>query len=155
VRLKWTIYLLVLSSTASKAQLNDTLTLSIIESTLAKFPGGTDSLSRFIAETAVIPLEALEKSIGGEVTLMFTIDSTGHLINIELQSIKYWPHRGRFTSNRKHDKKIQRIIKDGDDFGLIDSAKDVLEKSPIWIPATSNGTPVEMRFRLPIRFHIY
>jgi hypothetical protein len=64
-------------------------------------------------------------------------------------------HLGSEDQIKNTTKKIQRISKDGDDFGLIDSAKGVLEKSPIWIPATSNGTPVEMRSRLPIRFYIY
>lgn len=55
----------------------------------------------------------------------------------------------------KKEESYYRIKKNGDHYDLIQSAKDVLKKSPRWIPATSNGTQVEMRFRLPIRFYTY
>jgi len=32
-------------------------------------------------------------------------------------------------------------------------AKDVLRKSPSWIPATKDNKPVEMSFKLPIKFY--
>jgi len=43
----------------------------------------------------------------------------------------------------------------GDDYRLVKSAKDVLRKFPTWIPATKDNKPVEMSFKLPIKFYTF
>jgi len=122
-------------------------------STSASFPGGKDSLNKFIAETATIPNRALQNGIGGEVTLTFTIDTLGNTYNIELLNIRYWPNFHKFTSQRKKNKILMDLESKRDDYGLVKSAKDVLRKSPSWIPATKDNKPVEMSFKFPIKFY--
>lgn len=64
----------------------------------ASFPGGTDSLYKFIAQTTRVPNRALENAIDGQVTLTFTIDTFGNLYDINLLKLEYCPNYNRFTS---------------------------------------------------------
>lgn len=97
----------------------------------ATFPNGEESLQRFIAKNVNFPSLALENDVQGSVKLLFLVDHFG-----EINSIK--------TCNGKIG------------FGLEEESIRVIKAtSYLWKPATIDGFPVSMRFRIPITFRAY
>jgi len=90
------------------------------------FPGGMESLYRFLAKTLLYPKEARVAGIQGKVIVSFMVEIDGTLSDIKI------------------DKSVDVIIDD--------EALRVMKLSPKWIPAVKDGKPVRMPFSLPINF---
>ncbi len=94
----------------------------------AKFPGGEDALAQFLKEHIKYPPKAAKKRIQGRVDVEFMVDKTGKVYDIRV---------------------VESVDKD-----LDKEAVRVCRLLPDFIPATVNGEPVEVLFKLPIKFNI-
>ena len=94
----------------------------------AEFPGGEEALSQFLKDHIKYPPKAAKKRIQGRVEVAFWIDKSGKV----------------------HDVKVVDSV----DKDLDKEAVRVCKLLPDFIPATVNGEPVEVLFKLPIRFKI-
>lgn len=95
----------------------------------ASFPGGDTALSSFIRKNLQYPEDARTKGIEGFTYVMFIVEKDGTLSHIMLV-------RGRELSP-----------------SLDQSALDIINKSPRWIPAKSNGTIVRSKKIVRIAFN--
>jgi TonB family protein len=97
---------------------------------IAAFQEGNQDLAAFLAEQIVYPTEALEEGVEGTVMLMFVVDKEGSVTDISPLSRK--------------------------GYGLEEEAMRVVElTSGMWTPARLRDKPVNMRFRLPVRFTMF
>ena len=94
----------------------------------ASFPGGEDALAQFLKDHVKYPPKAAKKKIQGRVEVAFLVDKNGKV----------------------HDAKVVESV----DKDLDKEALRVCRLLPDFIPATVNGEPVEVLFKLPIRFKI-
>ena len=95
----------------------------------AEFPGGDIGLQRYLAENTHYPKEAVQNNEQGSALVMFTVNLIGEVENISIinsNDISYYLQAEAI-----------RVIK---------------SSSYYWTPATQNGFPVKMRFRIPIKF---
>lgn len=91
-----------------------------------EFPGGMDSLFRFLAENIIYPEKAQLRGIQGRVVLMFIVDESGVISNIE-------------------------VVNDVAG-GCSEEAVRVVKKMPKWIPGKEDGKEVKVYYTLPIKF---
>ena len=90
------------------------------------FPGGSQALVDFLRENTKYPEQALKDSIEGRVVVAFVIDTDGSITKPEVV-------RGVHP--------------------LLDAeALRVVKLMPKWEPGSENGTPVKVRYNLPITF---
>ena len=94
----------------------------------ASFPGGEDALAQYLKDHVKYPPKAAKKKIQGRVEVAFLVDKNGKV----------------------HDAKVVESV----DKDLDKEALRVCRLLPDFIPATVNGEPVEVLFKLPIRFKI-
>ena len=94
----------------------------------AEFPGGEESLNQFLKDHIKYPPKAAKKKIQGRVEVAFWIDKSGKVHDVRVVD----------SVDKDLDKEAVRVCK------LL----------PDFIPATVNGEPVEVLFKLPIRFKI-
>ncbi|MDA8648264.1 energy transducer TonB [bacterium] len=92
----------------------------------AAFPGGKDSLNRFIDENLQYPEVAKEANTRGTVYVSFVVGMDGAISQIEIL-------RGVSAE-------------------LDQEAKRIIQSMPNWISAKVNGKAVRSRCRLPIKF---
>jgi len=92
------------------------------------FPGGETALSVFLSENVQYPHEAQLAGVQGRVICEFVVNTNGSIVDL----------------------KVVRSIHPG----LDNEAIRVIQKMPKWIPATSNGKPIRMKFKLPINFSL-
>lgn len=91
----------------------------------AEFPGGYDSLFRFIETNLKFPEP---DGIHGKVYVRFTISSIGDISNIKIL-------RG---IHKAYDQEVIRVI----------------SMLPRWVPAENEGKPVASNFTIPIYFRV-
>jgi TonB family protein len=95
---------------------------------MPEFPGGPESLMKFIAENIEYPLVAKEKGIAGRVYVQFVVLSDGKI--------------GEVTILRGVDP-------------LLDAeAIRVIKKFPMWKPGKQNGKFVNVLYTLPVNFKL-
>ena len=94
----------------------------------ASFPGGEEALAQFLKDHVKYPPKAAKKKIQGRVEVAFLVDKNGKV----------------------HDAMVVESV----DKDLDKEALRVCRLLPDFIPATVNGEPVEVLFKLPIRFKI-
>ena len=94
----------------------------------ATFVGGTSALMTFLRDNIKYPAEARENNIQGKVVAMFSISTTGKIIN--------------------------PAIKESIHPLLDDEALRVIKLQPDWKPAIENGVAVESSFTLPVNFKL-
>lgn len=92
------------------------------------FPGGMDSLQRFIRRNIKYPAIAKATGKEGRVLVAFNIAKDGSLINIVVKQ----------SVSPELDKEALRIV------GIM----------PQWIPGTLEGEPIKFAYRLPIVFRL-
>lgn len=129
----------ILSASKDKVVKNDMLVIDcvpidydkdifIVTEECAMFPGGMDSLDKFIANNLVYPTEAKEKGIQGKVYVTFLVEKDGSLCDI----------------------KVLRDI----GYGCGEAAVDLVKKMPKWTPACLQNYIVRQQFNLPITFSL-
>ncbi|HLP10864.1 MAG TPA: energy transducer TonB [Flavobacteriales bacterium] len=94
----------------------------------AEFPGGYDSLRKFINQTLEYPFHAKENGIQGTVFVEFILDETGKVGHI--------------------------VVKRGIADELNRETIRVCESMPAWKPAKNNGKIVKQRYIMPVRFKL-
>ncbi len=94
----------------------------------AEFPGGKAALKRFIDTTFNYPEAAKEANIQGRVVTRFDIDENGKVAGM----------------------KILRSIGGGCE----EEAKRVVDRIPLWQPATYNNMPVTSKYTLVVTFKL-
>jgi protein TonB len=104
-------------------------TICIITDVPPEFPGGEDSLHKFISRELQYPEEAIKKQIQGLVFVKFVVEKDGSITNIQVV-------RGIYPL-------------------LDEEAVRVIKNMPPWIPAEKNGKKVRSQFTLPIVFKLY
>lgn len=97
----------------------------------AEFPGGDEGLQRFIAENVQYPPKALETEAQGTINVMFVVRRDGTVTDIKIMG-------GR--KNKYLEAEAIRVIQ---------------STSGMWKPAMQRDKPVNMRFRIPIKFQIF
>lgn len=91
-----------------------------------EFPGGMESLNKYITDNLKYPQLALENNIQGKVYISFFVEKDGSVSNV-------------------------RVLRDiGGGCGK--EAKRVVMSMPKWKPGTRSGRPVRTQFNLPINF---
>ncbi len=93
---------------------------------MPEFPGGTESMMRYIATNIKYPAMARESGISGIVFVSFVVNKKGEITEV----------------------KILRGIGGGCD----EEAIRVVKSMPSWIPGKQNGKAVPVQFNLPIKF---
>lgn len=93
-----------------------------------EFPGGVQSLMRFLAKNVKYPKGAMRNGVEGRVITNFIVNKDGSISDI--------------------------IIKEGVNKQLDDEAVRVVSKMPKWKPAKNNGEIVRMNFTLPVIFRL-
>ena len=96
---------------------------------MPQFPGGQDSMVKFISENLVYPVLAQENNIQGRVVVQFVVKENGEIADV-------------------------KIVSKALGWGLDEAAVAVVKKMPVWKPGKLRGAPVKVRFVLPIRFRL-
>ncbi|MCD7973870.1 MAG: energy transducer TonB [Candidatus Azobacteroides sp.] len=91
-----------------------------------EFPGGKDSLLKYLSHNLIYPAIAVENKIQGKVVVSFVVKKDGTIDDIKIV-------RGIDPSC---DKEALRIVK----------------RMPAWIPGKENGEAVNVHYTLPIVF---
>lgn len=92
------------------------------------FPGGDEAMLKYIQSNIAYPSVAQENAIEGIVYVEFTVSDDGSI-----------------ASSR---------IRRGIGHGCDEEVLRVIEEMPRWEPAMINGTPVAIRFTLPVSFRL-
>lgn len=90
------------------------------------FPGGTVAMERYIAKHLIYPLVAFQNEIEGDVYVSFIVESSGKRTGI--------------FAKRKLG------------FGCDESAVDLVNGMPDWIPGRKGGVPVRCEVTIPVHF---
>jgi TonB family protein len=91
-----------------------------------EFPGGTDSLERFLNDNLVYPQKAKIDHIQGRVYVGFMVDRNGKIVNPRILS----------SASEELDKEALRVV----------------SIMPDWKPGTAGGSPMDVQYILPIDF---
>jgi hypothetical protein len=94
----------------------------------ASFPGGEIALSKFIKDNMIIPELCLNEGKTGLVYVRFTVDTTGKISDIQIDSNQ--------TNCKNYEMEAKRIV----------------QLMPNWIPGKIEGNPVKISYLLPITF---
>lgn len=92
------------------------------------YPGGTDSLRRFLYRNVRFPKEVQQQGIEGTVRVGFVIDKDGSVIDIAV-------------TNKVHE-------------ALDREALRVVQKMPKWEPGLVDGVAVKFKYILPVVFRV-
>jgi TonB family protein len=91
-----------------------------------EFPGGIKAMYEFLGENLKYPEKAVKSNITGRVFLSFVVTEEGEIADV-------------------------KVLK-GIGYGCDEEAVRVLSKFPKWEPGKQNGSPVNVRYNLPINF---
>jgi protein TonB len=92
------------------------------------FPGGMDSLNKFLRNNIQYPTTAIEDTVQGKVLVQFVVASDGKI---------------------KEPKVIKSVRDD-----LDKEALRVVNMMPPWLPGKQNGRNVNVRFVIPVIFRL-
>lgn len=95
----------------------------------AAFPGGPDSMQKFIHKYVLYPSQAIMSKIQGTVLVSFVVEKDGSISDIK--------RRGKEVGG-----------------GCDEEAVRVISLFPKFKPALQNGIPVRLRMTVPIRFRL-
>ena len=101
----------------------------ITEETQPEFPGGMQALMEYVKNELHYPKKCRKAKIEGRSFVKYTIEEDGRVTDIEIS---------KSCGNKLLDKEAVRVIK----------------KMPRWMPGTQCGTPVPVKFVLPVRFNL-
>lgn len=110
-------------STKTKVIEND---VKVLVETMPEFPGGQDSLNRFIAKNVIYPNYAMEEEISGKVYVSFVVNEDGLISSA-------------------------KVVK-GIGGGCDEEALRLVKSMPKWKAGMHSGKKVKVRFIIPISF---
>lgn len=93
------------------------------------FPGGEEEMMKFIRDNVKYPKEALDNGEEGKVYVQFVVEMNGSLSDIKVV-------RGVSSS-------------------IDEEARRVISVMPKWVPGTSDGKKVRVRYTVPINFRLH
>ncbi len=93
-----------------------------------EFAGGMKAFTKYMERNLRYPSRAQEESIQGKVFVSFVVEKDGSITDV----------------------KVLRGI----GFGCDEEAMKVIKKSPLWKPGKNKGTPVRVRYNMPINFNL-
>jgi TonB family protein len=94
----------------------------------ATFPGGIDSMFRWITESIIYPEYAREMNISGRVYIGFVVENSGRISSVEIL---------KSTADVFNEESLL-----------------LMRKMPNWLPSKINGVPTRIAFILPITFQL-
>ena len=109
------------SATDSISNISDTTDVVI---TQPEFKGGSQNLSKYIAENYVYPADAQRRYVDGKVEVEFTVEKSGDLTYIG-------------------------VVK-GLDRSVDEAIVELFKAMPRWTPGTKNGNPIRFKMRMPL-----
>jgi len=121
-----TLLMTVSYATAQENYNNDEFICGTFISNSPEFPGGTDSLYKFLESNLKYPEDAKKDSIQGRVICRFTIDTDGSVTDIQ----------------------VLRSVHPS----LDAEAVRVLSTMPKWVPAETDGKKTRCKFVFPVVF---
>ena len=95
---------------------------------MPQFPGGPSALFQYLSKNIVYPEEAEQKGIQGRVILSFVVEPSGGISDIRV---------------------VQSV-----DRSLDAEAIRVVATMPRWIPGKIDGTPVRVKYTVPVTFRL-
>ena len=95
---------------------------------MPKYPGGGDAMEQFINNNIKYPAEAKSKNIQGKVYVQFVVEKDGSISDVTIR-------RGA------HKLLNQEAIR-------------VVKLMPNWVPGSTRGKTVRVRYTLPITFSL-
>ena len=112
----------------SKVAARDSGTETVMDKceVMPEFPGGENSMMKFIAENAEYPKEAAEKGIKGKVLVEFVVERDGSINEVKIKK----------SADPILDKEAMRIAK----------------AMPKWKPGTIDGKAVRVKYVMPLTF---
>lgn len=129
-KLSWLILALSATSILASAQ-NDTIqeeAIFVVVEKMPEFPGGKDAMDKFFEENIVHPPRLKEEKLSGKVIVSFMVKESGKV----------------------EDAKMIQNMDDCSECG--EEVLRVVNIMPPWEPAMRRGSPVSIRFNLPVTF---
>lgn len=120
-----------------------------IDEEMADFPGGYDSLMKYISENLVYPQSAIDLELTGRVICKFVVEKNGTVSNITFDKRINLNEviKSRKIQSSEEIQKLEQAKKDME-ANLI----QVLLKLPKFIPPKRNGETIRSYYYLPIHF---
>lgn len=101
----------------------------VVAEKMPEFPGGQQALFKYLSENVKYPEIARENGIQGRVICQFVVNKDGSISDIE-------------------------VIRSGGDPSLDKEAIRVIKSMPKWKPGMQKGTPVSVKYSVPINFRL-
>lgn len=95
---------------------------------MPSYPGGNGALQRWLSSNITYPAAAAENGVEGRVIVAFVVETDGSVSDV-------------------------RIAR-GVDPSLDREALSVVKRMPKWIPGMQNGSPVRVKFNVPVTFKL-
>ena len=105
----------------------DTMIFEVVEQR-PSFPGGDAALMSWLSQNIKYPLVAAEMAIQGRVIVQFVVEKDGSITDVKVAK----------SVDPSLDKEAARVIK----------------SMPHWIPGRQNGSPVRVRYTVPVTFKL-
>ena len=95
---------------------------------MPQFPGGPSSLFEYLARNVKYPVTAEENGVQGRVIVTFVVERDGSLNDVKVVK----------SVDPSLDKEAQRVVR----------------SMPHWIPGKKNGSPVRVKYTVPVTFRL-
>lgn len=90
------------------------------------YPGGIQNFYKFLGDHIKYPQEAKDKKVQGNVFVSFVVEKDGSVMDLKVEK--------------------------GLGYGTDEEALRILKSSTRWNPGIKNGTPVRVKYNIPIKF---
>lgn len=95
---------------------------------MPSFPGGPSALTQYLSNNVKYPVVAQENGVQGRVVVSFVVERDGSITDV----------------------KVVRSV----DPSLDREAARVVQSMPKWIPGKQNGSPVRVKYNVPVSFRL-
>ena len=92
------------------------------------FPGGDAELLKYLRENTKYPPIAAENGVQGRVVVGFVVEKDGSVTDVRIEK----------SQDPSLDREAERVVK----------------SMPKWIPGKQNGSPVRVKYRVPVMFKL-
>lgn len=114
-------------SRTTSATAQDNTVYDIVDQ-MPQFPGGSAGIVKYLQENIKYPAKARESGVRGRVLTSFVVDADGSITDVKVVK----------SVDKALDAEAVRVIK-----GM-----------PRWTPGKKNGTPVRVKYSIPINFNL-
>ena len=110
-----------------KPKEEETKVFDVVEQ-MPQFPGGPNALFEYLSKNIKYPVVAEENGIQGRVIVTFVVERDGSITDVKVVK----------SVDPSLDKEAQRVVK----------------SMPKWIPGKQNGSPVRVKYTVPVTFKL-